>query len=184
MRRRRPVFDWAFFLVAALSAGAAVQVYRTEGWAVFADVAREDFLLFAAVLPKVLAGCVIAGLFRLMVPAEIIRRFLGEGSGLSGLAIAVVTGIIVPGGPFTIFPLAAVLLVSGADRGTAAAFVSAWLMLSLGRTIIWELPFLGGDFVALRYLAALPLPLVIGLAVRWLDAVSGIPAKQQGGKNL
>jgi hypothetical protein len=32
--------------------------------------------------------------------------------------------------------------------------------------VVWELPFLGHDFVALRVLASLPLPLAAGLLAR------------------
>ena len=167
--RRRP-FDWAFLFVAALSASAAAAVFFKEGWAVFRRIALEDAWLFVSVLPKVIAGCVIAALFRLMVPQEFVRRHLGESSGFKGLALSTAAGAILPGGPFTIFPMSAALLASGASRAATASFLSAWLLLSFNRTVIWELPFLGPDFTALRIMTALPLPFLIGLGVRWLDA--------------
>ncbi|HRE43280.1 MAG TPA: type III pantothenate kinase, partial [Terricaulis sp.] len=58
----------------------------------------------------------IGGLIRLLIARETIEKHIGEGSGLKGLAIAALIGTLFPAGPFTIFPLAAVLLVSGADR--------------------------------------------------------------------
>ncbi len=32
-------------------------------------------------------------------------------------------------------------MVSGADRGSAVAFVTGWLLLGVNRAVIWELPF-------------------------------------------
>ncbi|MCA3667061.1 MAG: permease, partial [Methylobacterium sp.] len=82
------------------------------------------------------------------------------------LAIAALIGTLFPAGPFTIFPLAAVLMVSGADRGAALAFVSGWLLLGINRAVIWEMPFFGTDFVLFRFLVSLPMPVLLGLAAR------------------
>ena len=94
------------------------------------------------------------------------RRWIGEGSGLTGLLIATLAGILFPAGPFTIFPLAAAFLVAGADRGAAVAFISAWLLLGMTRAVIWEMPFFGMPFVAWRSLMALPMPVLAGLMAR------------------
>jgi uncharacterized membrane protein YraQ (UPF0718 family) len=88
---------------------------------------------------------------------------------VKGLAIATFVGAIFPGGPFTIFPLAGAFMLSGADRGSAVAFVTAWLLLGVNRAIIWEAPFFGTDVVAVRFLISLPLPVLGGLLARLAD---------------
>jgi uncharacterized membrane protein YraQ (UPF0718 family) len=169
MRGKRPVFDWAFALVAALSLGSAGYVLWNDGPAVAGSILMEDIELFLTILPKVAAGCLIGALVRVLVPREVISRWVGEGSGLTGLLIAASVGAIFPGGPFTIFPLAVAFIVSGADRGSAVAFVTGWLLLGVNRAVIWELPFLGADFVMLRFLISLPMPVLAGLFARGLD---------------
>lgn len=141
-------------------------VLRREGWRFALHLLEEDFWLFASILPKVLLGCLIGSLIRLLISRETIERFIGEGSGLAGLALAGVIGMLFPAGPFTIFPLAVVLLASGADRGAAIAFVSAWLLIGVNRAIIWEMPFFGPDFVLFRFLISLPMPIALGLLAR------------------
>jgi uncharacterized membrane protein YraQ (UPF0718 family) len=168
-RKKRPLFDWAFMLVAGLSITAAVHVYTREGWSVFRDIFFDDIYLFATILPKVAAGCLIGALVRLLVPRELIVRWVGEGSGLKGLLIASAVGAVFPGGPFTIFPLAGAFMLIGADKGAAVAFVTGWLLLGLNRVIIWEMPFFGADVVALRVLVSLPIPLMAGIFARWAD---------------
>jgi uncharacterized membrane protein YraQ (UPF0718 family) len=167
--RKRPLFDWAFMLVAGLSISAAIYIFRRDGWSVFRDIFLEDLELFATILPKVAAGCLIGALVRLLVPRELIVRWVGEGSGLKGLLIASAVGAVFPGGPFTIFPLAGAFLLIGADRGAAVAFVTGWLLLGVNRVIIWEMPFFGADIVALRVLVSLPIPLLAGIFARWAD---------------
>lgn len=169
MKRWLAGLDWAFIIVAVLSIGAAAITLSRDGWDVFIAIFQADLLLFAGILPKVLAGCLIGALIRLLVPREVVARHVGAGSGLRGLIIAAAVGAVFPGGPFTIFPLAAVFLVTGADRGAAVAFVSAWLLLGLNRAIIWEAPFFGYSFVGMRMLISLPMPVLAGWAVRILD---------------
>jgi uncharacterized membrane protein YraQ (UPF0718 family) len=91
---------------------------------------------------------------------------VGSESGLLGLLVAMMMGAVLPGGPLTIYPLAAAFLVLGADVGTAVAFITAWNLLGYNRALIWELPFFGPEFVGWRILIALPLPIIGGLLAR------------------
>lgn len=163
--RRAPI-DWGFAVVAVLSFGAMIAVTMRDGVAVAWHILQEDAWLFVTILPKVLLGCIIGGLARLLIARETIETHIGAGSGLKGLVIAMVIGALFPAGPFTIFPLAAVMLVSGADRGSAVAFISGWLLLGVNRAIIWEMPFLGTDFVLFRILVSLPMPILMGIMAR------------------
>lgn len=158
--------DWGLLIVASLSASAILYVLAHEGVAVARGIFAEDFWLLVSILPKVMLGCLIGALIRLLISRETIERFIGEGSGLAGLAIAGLIGMLFPAGPFTIFPLAVVLLASGADRGAAITFISAWLLIGINRAIIWEMPFFGTDFVLFRFLISLPMPLLLGLLAR------------------
>jgi len=158
--------DWGLLIVATLSFGAMARVLATEGTGVAREILAEDLWLYVSILPKVMLGCLIGALIRLLISREMIERFVGEGSGLAGLAIATLTGMLFPAGPFTIFPLAVVLLASGADRGAAIAFISAWLLVGINRAIIWEMPFFGTDFVLFRFLISLPMPVLLGLWAR------------------
>lgn len=158
--------DWGLVIVASLSFGAMARVLVTEGLGVAREILAEDLWLYVSILPKVMLGCLIGALIRLLLSREMIERFVGEGSGLTGLAIAALIGMLFPAGPFTIFPLAVVLLASGADRGAAIAFISAWLLVGINRAIIWEMPFFGPDFVLFRFLISLPMPVLLGVWAR------------------
>jgi uncharacterized membrane protein YraQ (UPF0718 family) len=169
VKKKRPLFDWAFMLVAALSLSAATFVFWRDGWTIFRDILFEDIHLFVSILPKVAAGCLIGALVRLLIPQEMVVRWVGEGSGLKGLLVATCAGALFPGGPFTIFPLAVAFMLIGADKGTAVAFVTSWLLIGITRVIIWEMPFFGTDFVLLRVSLSLSFPIIAGWLARSLD---------------
>ncbi|MGL4438410.1 MAG: permease [Bosea sp. (in: a-proteobacteria)] len=164
----RRLFDWSFWLIAGLTTLSLAIVWQRDGTEIVRNIFIDDIWLLGEILPKVIAGTLIGELIRRLVPREVIVRWLGEGSGLRGLMIAAFIGFLFPAGPFTVFPLAAALLVIGADRGAAVAFVTGWLLIGLNRAVIWELPFFGADIVGLRMLVSCWMPVAAGLVARWL----------------
>jgi uncharacterized membrane protein YraQ (UPF0718 family) len=169
-QKPRSHFDWSFWVVAGLSTTCGLVVWIQEGTGVFFSVFEEDLMIFLAIVPKVIAGTLIGALVRLLVARETIARWLGSGSGLKGLLIACIAGILIPAGPFTVFPLAGAMMVAGADAGAAIAFVTGWLVLGVNRAIVWESPFFGLGFVGLRMLVSFWVPLACGYAARLLQA--------------
>jgi uncharacterized membrane protein YraQ (UPF0718 family) len=165
-RRVHRAFDWSTAVIAALAIAAAVVVYFRDGQDRFLSILTDDLGLFGIMLPKVLAGCLIGAFVTLLLPRETVARWVGAESGIGGILIATVAGAILPGGPFTIYPVAGAFLAAGADAGAACAFVISWTLLGYTRAIVWELPFFGLDFVTWRILVSLPLPILSGLAAR------------------
>ncbi|MEA2928420.1 MAG: hypothetical protein QOG38_848 [Hyphomicrobiales bacterium] len=166
LRRTRSPFDWSAAVIAALAISAGVVVYLRDGQERFLAILLEDVGLFGTMLPRILAGCLMGAFVTLLLPREAVARWVGADSGITGILIATVVGAILPGGPFTIYPVAGALLIAGADAGAACAFVISWTLLGYARAIVWELPFFGVDFVTWRILFSLPLPILAGLAAR------------------
>jgi uncharacterized membrane protein YraQ (UPF0718 family) len=166
-RVRRRAFDWSAAVIAALAFGSAAFVYWRDGQARFLAILGDDLILFGTMLPKVLAGCLIGAFVTLLLPRETITRWVGSESGISGILVATVAGAILPGGPFTIYPVAGAFLIAGADVGAACAFVISWTLIGYTRAIVWELPFFGLDFVTWRIIFSLPLPILAGLLARY-----------------
>jgi uncharacterized membrane protein YraQ (UPF0718 family) len=166
VRRPRPVFDWSAAVIMILSVASAILVFVREGSARFLSILTDDLGLFGMMLPKVLAGCMIGAFVTLLLPRETVARWVGSDSGFLGLLLATVGGALLPGGPFTIYPVAGAFLAVGADAGAACAFVISWTLLGYTRAIVWELPFFGADFVMWRVIFSIPLPILAGLAAR------------------
>ena len=149
-----------------LAFAAAATVYARDGREHFFTILLGDVSLFGDMLPKVLAGCLIGAFVTLLLPREMVARWVGHESGFMGLLIAAFFGFLLPGGPITIYPVAGAFLIMGADAGAVVAFIVSWTLIGYTRALVWELPFFGADFVIWRILAALPLPIIAGLLAR------------------
>jgi uncharacterized membrane protein YraQ (UPF0718 family) len=165
-RRRRRAFDWSTAAIAAIALAAAATVYWRDGRDHFFAILGSDLTLFAEMLPKVLAGCLIGTFVTLLLPRELVARWVGHESGFTGLLIAAFFGFFLPGGPITIYPVAGAFLIMGADAGAVVSFIVSWTLIGYTRALVWELPFFGSDFVLWRIVEALPLPIVAGLLAR------------------
>jgi uncharacterized membrane protein YraQ (UPF0718 family) len=166
VRRARSPFDWSAAVIAAIAISAGVTVYFRDGGERFLAILTEDIGLFGEMLPRVLAGCLMGAFVTLLLPREAVARWVGGDSGIVGILIATAVGAVLPGGPFTIYPVAGALLIAGADAGAACAFVISWTLLGYARAIVWELPFFGIDFVTWRIVFSIPLPIIAGLLAR------------------
>jgi uncharacterized membrane protein YraQ (UPF0718 family) len=165
-RRPRRSFDWSTAFIAVAVAVSATVVYRRDGQARFLEILASDFHLFVDILPKVLAACLIAAFVAVLMPREAVQRWVGAESGFLGIVIATLAGVVCPGGPITIFPIAAAFIAIGADIGAAVAFMTSWTLLGYARVLVWEWPFFGAEFVTWRIVISIPLPIVAALLAR------------------
>ena len=113
-------------------------------------------------LPILLLGFVIAGLVQVLVPKELISRWLGAQTGVKGVLVACVIGGLVPGSPYAVFPIVASLYRSGASLGAVVGFVSAWSLWSVSRLPV-EMALIDPKAALVRYAITFAVPPVAGL---------------------
>ncbi|MDB5374280.1 MAG: hypothetical protein JWP04_2922 [Belnapia sp.] len=163
-----------------LVAGAAV--YRLHGPAGIGRAMETAAGVFLGVLPAMLAGLLLAGSLKQLIPAGALAKWMGAESGWRGLGVATLAGMAMPGGPMAAFPLVLVLAQAGADRGALIAFIVAWALNGFQRVLVWEVPLLGADFAILRFLCGLPLGFIAGALARRLPIDWVPPGSQAGGQ--
>lgn len=174
-------FDRSFWMFVVVTGSAAVACWIVKGTDVFNDALREDLDLMLTVFPRVLLALMVAGLVQAVLPRDKVAYWVGSESGIRGILIASIAGILTPGGPMTSFPLVLALYMAGADRGSLVAYLTSWELLGFQRMIVWEIPMMGVDFSLLRGLANLPLPIMAGLAARWLPGIEArVPPAGEG----
>ncbi len=166
-RARKPV-GWSLIVIGAVVAVSAALVYRRDGIDGVTEILTHDLSLFGGILPRVLAGCLLGGFIAEILPHEKVSRSLGPSSGLKGLLIGTAFGAILPGGPFTAYPVASALLTVGADFGATIAMVVSWTLIGYGRAVAWELPIMGTEFTLWRIVISLPLPVLAGALGRFV----------------
>ncbi|WP_291691056.1 permease [Bradyrhizobium sp.] len=166
-RARKPV-GWSVITIGVLVAVSATLVWRRDGLAGVLDILTHDLGLFGGILPRVLAGCLLGAFISEILPHDRVSRSLGPESGLKGLLIGSAFGAILPGGPFTAYPVASALLAVGADFGATISMVVSWTLVGYGRAVAWELPIMGADFTLWRIMISLPLPVLAGAFGRFV----------------
>ena len=87
--------------------------YQGKGQHISGLKCSADLLI--KVLPLVVFSFIIAGMIQVMLPKDLVAKWVGAESGIRGIFIGSFAGALVPSGPMVSFPVAAGLLKSGAS---------------------------------------------------------------------
>ena len=163
-------FAVAFAFVALVVGGLAVfasrrvpQAHREAGLTALGNL--------RSIAPRLPFALVAAECLGRLLPPDVVSGWIGAGSGLTGVLIASVLGAALPGGPMLAFPLAIALLRAGAGPEALVALITAWSLIAVNRTLLFEIPMLGGRFAAWRLALCAPLPVIAGLLAALLPAL-------------
>lgn len=165
---KRELLDHSTLIFIALALVSGAALWWLKGEEAFDSAALSAVMLIGMIIPIILIAMVISSYVRKLLPTAVVERWLGSESGLRGLAVAILGGAVTPGGPFAAFPLVVGFYRTGASFEICVAYLTSWAVLGLNRVLIWELPFLGVDFVLLRLLVSLPLPVIAWLLAKLL----------------
>jgi uncharacterized membrane protein YraQ (UPF0718 family) len=116
---------------------------------------------FKRTLPLLIVAFIIVGYVNALEPQAFVRTWIGPDSGLRGILIGSIAGILLPGGPYVVFPLIATLYSSGAGMGPTLSMITSWAALAL-LSVSFELPFLGWRFTLIRFGLGLIVPVLVG----------------------
>lgn len=154
-------FVFAFAFVAVAAAALAVFASRRDPEA-HAEARATALGNLRSIAPRLPFALVAAECLGRLLPPEIVSDWIGAGSGLPGVLIASVVGGLLPGGPMLAFPLAIALMRAGAGPEALIALITAWSLLAIHRSLMFEIPLLGGRFTAWRLALCVPLPIIAG----------------------
>lgn len=116
-------------------------------------------------------GFLLAGLLEVLLPQPTISRWLGAEHPARGILVGWGAGLLIPGGPYLVFPAVANLLRSGAAPGPLIALITAKTLVSPIRMLTYEAPLLGWPLTLARFIPGVLLPPLMGLLGQWLFAV-------------
>jgi len=114
------------------------------------------------IVPLLIFAFIIAGMIQVLIPTEIISRWIGAESGFRGILIGTALGGLMPGGPYVSLPIAAGLLRTGASIGTMVAFVTGWSLWAITRLPL-EIGIMGWKFTLIRLACVFFFPPIAGL---------------------
>lgn len=121
-------------------------------------------------LPLLLLGFLIAGLVQVLVPREVISGWLGEQAGFRGILLASVIGGVMPGSPYSVFPLIGGVYHSGAGLGAVVACFTAWALWSVSRLPV-EMAMIDAKVALVRYGITFVVPPVAGLLAQLIGRI-------------
>jgi len=125
------------------------------------------------ILPLLLLAFIVAGMVQVLLPSELISKWVGTESGFKGIMIGTVTGAIAPGGPYVSLPLAAALMKSGAGVGTMVAFLTGWSLWAVSR-LPMEVGILGWKLTLIRLTSTFIFPPIAGLIAQVLFSTKSL----------
>ena len=109
-------------------------------------ITLSSFKEMLLVLPPIF---IMLGLLDVWVPRETMVRFMGQGSGLRGAALAVLLGSAAAGPLYAAFPVAAIFMKKGASFFNVVMFLGAWSTTKIPM-LLFELASMGPLFTLTR----------------------------------
>ena len=127
--------------------------------------------LLRGVWVELTLGFVLAGLLEVLIPAPALSRWLGAEQPGRGILVGWAAGLVMPGGPYLVFPVVANLFRNGAAPGPLITLLTAKTLVSPVRMLTYEAPLLGWPLTLARFVPGVLLPPVLGLLGQWLFGV-------------
>ena len=119
------------------------------------------------ILPLLICAFIVAGMVQVLLPQELLARWVGAESGFKGIILGTVAGGLAPGGPYVSLPIVAGLLRSGAGVGTMVAFLTGWSLWAVSR-LPMEIGVLGWRFTLIRLASTFFFPPIAGFIAQAL----------------
>ena len=124
--------------------------------------------LFESVWVELLLGFLIAGFVDVLISPGQITAWLGTETSTRGILVGWMAGLVIPGGPYLLFPLAASLWKTGVSPGALIALITAKTLVSPVRILTYEAPLLGWRLTIARCVPALLIPPIMGILGQWI----------------
>lgn len=130
---------------------------------------KSAITMVIEILPLLLFAFIVAGMVQVLLPKDMISKWVGAESGFRGVIIGSIAGGLAPGGPYVSLPIVAGLLKSGAGVGTMVSFLTGWSLWAVGR-LPMEVGILGWKFTLIRIASTFIFPPLAGLLAQYLFA--------------
>ena len=116
------------------------------------DITLSQLKEMLLVIPPIF---ILLGLLDIWVPKEIMVKYMGEGSGLKGVVLAILIGSAAAGPLYGAFPVAAVFMKKGVKFKNILIFIGAWSTTKIPM-LLFEISSLGARFALTRLLIDIP----------------------------
>lgn len=158
----KPIVDFIVYNKSLVLIGllyGIVTIYKPETGLYAGRVALSNMGQLLLVMPIILA---MTSLTKAWIPEDVISNKLGNNSGLSGSAFALLLGSISAGPIYAAFPFAKTLLDKGASIRNITILLSSWAVIKVPM-LATEMTFLGSKFMVTRWLLTTTFIIILSL---------------------
>ncbi|HUU39311.1 MAG TPA: permease [Desulfatiglandales bacterium] len=145
----------------------AIGYYKGQGQHIIG--LKTGLNMTVEILPLLIFAFIVAGMVQVILPQQLVLKWVGVESGMRGILIGTVAGGLTPGGPYVSLPIIAGLLRSGASVGTMVAFLTGWSLWAVSR-LPMEVGILGWKFTLIRLASTFFFPPIAGFIAQSLFA--------------
>lgn len=125
------------------------------------NVTWNNTVEMLSVIPPIF---IFLGLLDVWVQRETMVKYMGEKSGIIGVAIAFLLGSAAAGPLYAAFPVAGVLLKKGGKFSNILIFIGAWSTTKIP-LLLFEASAMGWKFMLLRFLLDIPVIAIIAYLI-------------------
>lgn len=126
--------------------------------------------LIIQVLPLLIFAFVLAGLLQVLIPVDLIIKWIGKESGLKGIVIAAIAGGFLPGGPYVTLPVVVGLMKLGASIPVLVSMITGWSLIAIMRLPL-EIGILGPKLTLIRLFSVIILAPLAGIIAQFIVRV-------------
>jgi len=146
----------------------AIGYYKGQGQHIIG--LKTGLNMIVEILPLLVFAFIVAGMVQVILPQQLVLKWVGVESGMRGIIIGTLAGGLTPGGPYVSLPIIAGLLRSGASVGTLVAFLTGWSLWAVSR-LPMEVGILGWKFTLIRLASTFFFPPIAGFIAQTLFSV-------------
>lgn len=148
-------------IIMAVLAGVSFVFAYSKGGGKHIQGLHISWKMILEILPLLVFALILAGMVQVLIPKELLAKWIGEGSGIRGILFGTLAGGITPGGPYVSLPIVAGFLRAGAGVGTMVAYLTAWSLWAVARMPM-DIGILGWKFTFVRVTCTFFFPPIAG----------------------
>ena len=144
------------------------------------SISAYSFKEMLLVIPPVF---ILLGLLDVWIPRETMIKYMGEGSGLKGIALSIIIGSAAAGPLYGAFPVAAVFMKKGVKFSNILIFIGAWSTTKIPM-FLFEVASLGLKFAVTRLLVDIPGIIIIAYVLSKLVSKDEVKEIYENADNI
>ena len=168
------------YTLIALTALLLLWIFYKETGTKALSNTKNSTLEMIQVIPPIF---ILMGLLDVWIKKDTMVKYMGEGSGLKGMLLAILIGSAAAGPLYGAFPVAAVFMKKGVKFSNILLFIGAWSTTKIPM-FLFEMASMGRTFAVTRLLINLPVIFFIALVIEKTLRKEDIDALYKNAENL